>query len=57
MKQISYKVILNIKEVSNINNESIIKSNKKAKYVIELPLGSSLKNNIKIGDKLRKLNF
>ncbi len=50
-------IILSIKNINKINNETIIKSYKKAQYVIELPLGSSQKYNLKIGDKFKKFNL
>ncbi len=42
------KVIVDIKENIPTNNTNIIKSNKKAQYIIELPRGSAKNNNIQI---------
>ena len=50
-------IIIDIKENVPSNNTNIIKSNKKAKFIIELASSTAKKNNIKIGQILTKSNF
>ena len=50
-------IIIDIKENLPTNNTSIIKSNKKAQFIVELPAGSVKKNNFSRGDILTKATF
>lgn len=50
-------IIVDIKENVPSNNTTIIKSNKKAQFIVELPSNAAKSNNIKIGQILTKSNF